>query len=353
MSFRGKKRSYPSTYNSSSSQGCSSFSKHSKFSSVQQSGLKTNNTASKKKCYVYTVQLRDDFWYVGTTIDPTSRLDAHRSGKGSEWTRQHPPLEGCSYSLKEVKGDEEQARLDEDSEVKRLMKEHGIEKVRGGSYSTTILSRSDVKALSKELRHASGGCLRCGHKSHWATSCYAGKDVAGNDISDDERDDHKHFKSSTHRHNTITYHQSPVKYKQANPKTTNDSKEETCHRCGRTGHWVKDCYAKIDIEGHAIASPTKPISKQNYDSPSKINNSIDDDFCRRCGRRGHWMKDCFAKVDQNGQSLNSPAKQSFPKKNTGNEMKKIEADVKCVRCGRKGHLSNTCFAKTHLNGKIL
>ena len=353
MSFRGKKRPYPSTCKSSANQGASSFSKHSKFNSVQHSGWKTNDTAGNKKCYVYTVQLRDDFWYVGTTVDPTSRLDAHRSGKGSEWTRQHPPLEGCSYSLKEVKGDNGQARLDEDSEVKRLMMEHGIEKVRGGSYSTTILSRSDVKALSKELRHASGGCLRCGHKSHWATSCYAGKDVAGNDISDDERDDQKPFKSSTQYFNGKTFNQSPVKYNQVNRKTSDDSKEESCHRCGRTGHWVKDCYAKIDIEGHAIASPTKSTTKPIYDSPSKNSNAIDENSCLRCGRKGHWMKDCFAKIDQNGQSLNSPSKQSYPKKNIGNEMKKNEADIKCVRCGRKGHVSNKCFAKTHLNGKIL
>ena len=189
MSFRGKKRTNSSSYSSSQSVS------HKKTKFIDKKHFQTNNNV--KKWYVYVLQLRDDCWYVGTTVDPTSRLEAHRSGKGgAEWTRQHPPVKGFSSNLKEVDGDEEQARLDEDAEVKRLMKEHGIENVRGGSYSTRTLSRTDVKSLSKELRHASGGCLRCGHKSHWATNCYAGKDVAGNSISDDENKEQHKTKAS-------------------------------------------------------------------------------------------------------------------------------------------------------------
>ena len=134
-----------------------------------------------KKNFIYILKLIDNFWYVGTTTDPKSRLAAHRSGDGAEWTRQLPPIGGF-FSLKEVKGDEGQAKIEEDAEVKRLMKEHGIEMVRGGSYSSVSLSRTDVKALTKELRHASGGCLRCGRKNHWAKDCYANKDVAGNPV---------------------------------------------------------------------------------------------------------------------------------------------------------------------------
>lgn len=63
-----------------------------------------------------------------------------------------------------------------------------------GSYTREELGRTDIKALSKELRHADGGCLRCGHKSHWAKDCYANTDVCGNDISDDEYEEEEEEK---------------------------------------------------------------------------------------------------------------------------------------------------------------
>ena len=348
MSFRGKKRSYPYNNHAASNPGSSSFSKKPKAANGKHSEWKGNNKPKKKKTYTYIMELKDDCWYVGTTIDPTSRLDAHRSGKEAEWTRQHPPMEGCSYNLKEVKGDEEQARLDEDSEVKRLMKEHGIEKVRGGSYSTTTLSRLDVKALSKELRHASGGCLRCGHKSHWATSCFAKKDVAGNAISDDELEDLKKPKSSNHYSKDML--PSPSKYKQHNKTAINTSNEETCHRCGRIGHWVKDCFAKLDIEGYVISSPSKDNPKSINHSPIKASKSINEDFCRRCGRKGHWTKDCYAKTGTNGLSVDSPTKDQFQNPTAKNDDKKNGKEIKCFRCGRNSHVSTTCNAKTHLNG---
>jgi len=342
------KRSYPYNNHATSNPGSSSFSKMPKAACGKHSEWKGNNATKKKKTYTYIIELKDDCWYVGTTVDPTSRLDAHRSGNGAEWTRQHPPIEGCSYNLKEVKGDEEQARLDEDSEVKRLMKEHGIEKVRGGSYSTTTLSRFDVKALSKELRHASGGCLRCGHKSHWATKCFAKKDVAGNSISDDESEEQKTHKSSN-RHNSKNSNHSPSKYKQLNEKAIKYSNEETCHRCGRAGHWVKDCYAKQDIEGHVISSPAKDYTKSVDHSPIKSNNSINEDSCRRCGRKGHWMKDCYAKMGNNGLSFNSPKKDHYQNQTAKNDEKKNGKELKCFRCGRNSHVSTTCNSKTHLN----
>ena len=114
-------------------------------------------------------------------------------------------------------------------------------------------------------------------------------------------EDKSSFKSSNH-YNAMKFNESPVKYKGVKQKVTNDQKEDICHRCGRTGHWVKDCYAKLDVEGNAIASPTKPTPNPIYDSPMKNSNAIDEDSCRRCGRKGHWIKDCFAKIDQNGLS---------------------------------------------------
>jgi hypothetical protein len=37
-----------------------------------------------------------------------------------------------------------------------------------------------------ELQTAGGPCYRCGRTGHWASTCYAAKDVYGNDLESDE-----------------------------------------------------------------------------------------------------------------------------------------------------------------------
>ena len=138
--------------------------------------------------FVYTLELADGLWYVGSTTSPPARLQEHRDGEGAEWTRLHPPVAGFSkrYPLKRLDCREEEARLHEDAHVKAVMLDEGIDAVRGGSYSRPELSRADIQALCKELFHATNGCLRCGRKSHWARDCHAQRDVVGNLIEDED-----------------------------------------------------------------------------------------------------------------------------------------------------------------------
>ena len=138
--------------------------------------------------YVYTIELEDGHWYVGSTEKPPERLEQHRSGNGSAWTSRHSPVGGFS-TLELVEGGSEEARLKEDFEVKRLMQKHGIERVRGGSYSSLVLSVESVRALERELRHADDVCLRCGRTNHWIEDCYATYDTTGQLISDDDETD--------------------------------------------------------------------------------------------------------------------------------------------------------------------
>lgn len=57
--------------------------------------------------------------------------------------------------------------------------------------------------------------------------------------------------------------------------------------------------------------------------------------CARCGRSGHFQKDCYARKDVDGNEFISDDE---------------EDDVVCFRCGREGHISPECYAKTHIKG---
>lgn len=104
----------------------------------------------------------------------------------------------------------------EDAQVKRLMVLHGIERVRGGSYCSFVLSPENIDTLTQELRHAQNLCMRCGHAGHYAKVCDADFDVDGIELP------------------------------------TMDWVPSKCFRCGRTSHWTRDCYAGTHADGRVL-----------------------------------------------------------------------------------------------------
>ena len=88
--------------------------------------------------FLYTLRLEDGCWYVGTTLNLQARLQEHRRGQGSEWTREHAPI-GFSTKYPPFRLEESDAfcRLEEDKRVKQRMLEYGIDKV---SYARIVLS---------------------------------------------------------------------------------------------------------------------------------------------------------------------------------------------------------------------
>ncbi len=61
--------------------------------------------------------------------------------------------------------------FDEDLYVKKYMLKYGINNVRGGSYSRTILSKHEIKILARELCTASNTCYACKKSGHSAKDC--------------------------------------------------------------------------------------------------------------------------------------------------------------------------------------
>lgn len=88
------------------------------------------------------------------------------------------------------------------------------------------------------------------------------------------------------------------------------------------------------------------------------------DLCTKCGRSGHFVKDCYAKSDANGKSFKEDATNAqivsllkqvvkeiaVPQKVA--KPKKLEQNA-CYRCGNAGHYAPDCYASRHANGTYL
>jgi predicted GIY-YIG superfamily endonuclease/ribosomal protein S14 len=68
-----------------------------------------------------------------------------------------------------------------------------------------------------------------------------------------------------------------------------------CVRCGRTGHFSKECWATTDEKGEEISSDSDSESESDSDSESNR--------CFRCGREGHYASSCYASYHKNGYRL--------------------------------------------------
>jgi hypothetical protein len=88
---------------------------------------------------MYVLKCQHGKFYVGRCVPRHlhARLMAHRMGRGSKWTQLHPAI--CIERARESWDP-----LDEDVEVLALMRRHGIEQVRGGSFVFPVLDSATL-----------------------------------------------------------------------------------------------------------------------------------------------------------------------------------------------------------------
>jgi predicted GIY-YIG superfamily endonuclease len=95
------------------------------------------------------------------------------------------------------------------------------------------------------------------------------------------------------------------------------------------------------------------------------------DKCMRCGRSGHYVNNCYARSDISGSSLEGSEEESEEEEEewecdycertfttrfgcTVHEKScKKSVSNTCYRCGREGHYSPSCYASRHIRGYSL
>lgn len=161
---------------------------------------------------IYILLLEKDKWYIGyTDRKDGERFQEHFQGKGSKWTQLYKPIQVMEWR--------EGTLADENKVTLEYMNKYGWWNVRGGKYCNVEMSKPpevlvpDLPTPINKINKPKRACIN----GKWVTLKNKQENIK------------------------------PIKKKY----NTNKSNDE-CHRCGREGHWEKDCYARIDDNGNGL-----------------------------------------------------------------------------------------------------
>ena len=80
------------------------------------------------------------------------------------------------------------------------------------------------------------------------------------------------------------------------------SAQGQCTRCGRTGHFIKDCRLPIASRGGGGGYSAR-VEESSEEESSEEESSDEEDGCYRCGRTSHFVRNCYASTDKYGNRI--------------------------------------------------
>ena len=263
---------------------------------------------------LYILKCKNNKYYIGTTtLNTTKRLTQHMSGRGSAWTKKHPPL----WIEKEITNCD---KYDEDKWTKIYMDKYGIDNVRGGSYSQISLPSNMVNLLEREVNHANQNCLSCGKKGHFINRCPSR-----------EKPIDKKYKSKN-----LYYLNMSCDYESADGIEWEEDDEESEE---------DDEESEEDISPENLETAFREMDK-------------DDGMYTLYGNTYLWYDGELYKESNNKTPkkllksfrLNSRFEFEDYKWKSIHTSTKKSSSSKCYRCGRNGHYASKCYAKKHIKG---
>jgi predicted GIY-YIG superfamily endonuclease len=200
---------------------------------------------------LYVLQLTGGKYYVGKSADVIKRFEQHKSGSGSVWTKMYAPVK-----LLETRPIT--SPHDENNVTKDYMKKYGIGNVRGGSYAQLALPDDARGVLEREFRGNDDQCIKCGLAGHFVGKCTATDETVPMTKKKWDRlflqgvpPSVEEWECGSCDRTFTTKFGCSVHERSCKPEPP-PKKVGTCYRCGRTGHYSPDCFAKNHIKGYEL-----------------------------------------------------------------------------------------------------
>jgi predicted GIY-YIG superfamily endonuclease len=352
---------------------------------------------------IYVLELQGGRFYVGKTGNLARRMKEHASGAGSAWSRLHGPV------VRVVETREERSEHDENNLTKAYMMEHGMDKVRGGVYTTVELAEDVRRVLQTELWDLQGCCRRCGRQGHFVNVCYARTTVTGEQLvappakaaggaadappapapvpegslaelvaglAGSARGDASALLSAAvaaaAAFSAIATALAPSISASASPQPARTSASPPAAPAAGA--------ALSQQAAPAAAEDASPLSGTKRPAPPATQPVVGADgggggggaspgkrasmLCTRCGRDSHTVSMCYARTHASGAFIHDeqPAKAAATPaaaaaaaaaaKAPDGSSDDSDGDV-CFRCGRDSHYVAECYARTHVSGRPL
>ena len=120
----------------------------------------------RKYPQIYVLKLEKDKYYIGESYNKKKRIQIHKNGNGSSWTKKYKVI-------KEIKPiTKPQFKLWELVETLNIMNLYGINNVRGSLFSSPFELTSHEKTMAAQLYcELNGLCRKCGYKGHFISNC--------------------------------------------------------------------------------------------------------------------------------------------------------------------------------------
>ena len=239
---------------------------------------------------IYILKLENNKYYVGKSNDLETRMISHKNGTASMLTKKYKPISveqiipnACSY--------------DENKYTIEYMDKYGIDNVRGGLYVTEALDNTQRNDIKKQIWGANMG-------SKYGEQMIVVHNVEEKDIL------LKIVKKQRHLTGQDILKTEPDILKTVLDIFKEEYKDKklikTCFDCGKTGHYTNKCPNKKETFNCRYCNKEFETQKGTIFHENVHCKSVPKkNECYRCGRSGHYSNNCYAKTNIDGNYLDS------------------------------------------------